>query len=251
MDLSALVAIGLLLVRIGALVMVAPVFGGTYAPPTLKIGLSLLIAVTLLPVVPFPGALSLSVLAAVVAREVCIGVALGLAVRIVTGAAELGGHLAGFQLGLGYAATIDPASGVRSNAVTIAYSNLALLLFLGINGHHAMLRALAASYSRLPVGLGGVDGSLAGVITSTLGTIFLVGVQLAMPVIVVMLLIELALGLLERAAVGVDIWVLAPPTRVLLGLTALAAGIAAVPEAVSRLLGRAVELAMSLALGVR
>lgn len=250
MDFSTLVAIGLVMVRVGTLVLACPAFGGVFAPATLKIGLSLTLTFALLPVVALPTSLTMTALAAVIFREVGIGLALALAVRVLTAAAELGGHVAGLQLGLGYAATVDPASGVRNNVMATMYSSLTLLLFLGINGHHVLLRALVSSYQRLPVGSGGLNESIVSAVSGMLGVVFLVGAQLAAPVVVVMLLVELSFGLIERAAVGADVNVLAPPARVIVGLTALAAALSAVPDTVSRLLVRAFELAFELALGL-
>jgi flagellar biosynthetic protein FliR len=251
MEFSVLVALGLVLVRVGTLVLASPAFGGLFAPAMLKIGLSLVLAFALLPVVPLPASLGVTALAAVVAREVAIGLSLALVVRVLTAAAELGGHLAGFQLGFGYAATVDPASGARNNVLATMYGTLTLLLFLGLNGHHLLLRTLVGSYQRLPVGLGGLDGSIVTAVIGMLGVVFVLGTQLAAPVVIVMLLVELSLGLMERAAVGADVQVLAPPVRVLVGMTALAAGLSAVPEAVSRVVTRVFELAFQLALGLR
>lgn len=251
MELSFLIQLGLVLVRVGALVLAAPLFGGTFAPQVVKIGLSLVLAFALLPIVPTPQGLTIAGLGAVVAREVAIGVAIALAIRVLTGAAEMGGHVAGFQLGLGYAATIDPTSGVRNNTVATLYSNLALLTLFALNGHHLILRALLSSYQRVPVGTGGFNESIVESVTGMLGSVFVVGAQLAAPVVVVMLLVELSLGLIERAAAGADVFIFAAPTRVLVGLTTLGAGIAAVPEATARNVTHVFELAMSLALGLR
>lgn len=250
MDFSTLVAIGLVLVRVGTLVLGCPAFGGIFAPATLKIGLSLALAFALLPVVPLPTSLTMTALAAVVLREVGIGLALALSVRVLTAAAELGGHVAGFQLGMGYAVTVDPASGARNNVMATMYSSLTLLLFLGVNGHHLLLRALVSSYQRLPVGSGGLNESLVTAVSGMLGVVFVVGAQLAAPVVVVMLLVEFSFGLMERAAVGADVQVLAPPARVIVGLSVLAAAISAVPDTVSRLMVRIFELAFQLALGL-
>ena len=82
-------------------------------------------------------------LAVVVAREAAIGLALGFALRALIAGAEFAGHLSGQQIGFSYGATIDPQSGVRNNMLATLYGMLATLGFLAINGHHAVLRALA------------------------------------------------------------------------------------------------------------
>ena len=83
--------------------------------------------------------------------------ALALAIRALVAGAEFAGHLAGYQIGLSYGAIIDPQSGVRNNVLAVALRQPALLTFLAINGHHAFIRALAASYAALPIGAGHVD----------------------------------------------------------------------------------------------
>src|SRR5205085_10321586 len=107
-----------------------------------------------------------------IAREMAIGLALSLATRDLMAAAEMGGHLAGFQMGLSYAATIDPASGVRNNVLSTLYSNVAMVTFLLTNTHHAFLRALRDSYDRLPIGVGQIGASLPQAITGMLGLVF-------------------------------------------------------------------------------
>lgn len=250
MDLSTLASLGLVLVRVGTLVMVAPVFGGTFAPAPIKIGLSLALTLVLLPLVPLPETLTVAGLLVVALREVLIGLAIGFGVRVIVNAAEMGGYLAGFQLGFAQAATIDPSTGVRNNTVALLYGNLALFVFFAVNGHHLVLRALQQSYGRLPVGVGQTDAGVTAAVTGMLGTVFLVGVQLAAPVVVVMLVLEIGLGLLGRAAAGIDLFALTPPVRLLVGLAALGTGIVAVPEVVNTLIRRALELAARLALGV-
>ena len=155
-DLLPLAQFGLLLVRPGMLILIAPIFGGAFAPAPVKIGLTVLIALALLPSVAVPPQPEIGVsIALVVAREAAIGLALGLAVAVFVNAVELAGHMSGFQLGLSYSAIVDPQSGVRNNLIATLYANVVLVTFLLVNGHHAVLRALGASYEQVPVGAGG------------------------------------------------------------------------------------------------
>jgi len=95
MDLSLLLRFGLLLIRTSTLVVTSPVLGGTYAPPTFKIGLSVLLTLVLVPVVPVPESLAAASMPLVAAREFLIGFALALSIRVLVSAAELGGYLVG------------------------------------------------------------------------------------------------------------------------------------------------------------
>ena len=105
-------------------------------------------SLVLAPTVAVPMAGNDVSLALLVAREVVIGLSIAFAVRALIAAAELAGHLSGFQIGFSYAATIDPVSGVRNSVITSLYGLLAMLAFFAINGHHEVLRALVASPTR-------------------------------------------------------------------------------------------------------
>ncbi len=221
MDPALVVGFGLLLVRPGMIVAVAPVFGGTYVPVPVKISLTVLMALTLAPVVSMPSAGSGVPLALVAAREMAIGLALALMVRALIAGAELAGHLSSQQIGFSYAATVDPGSGVRSTMLTTLYGLLATLTFLGINGHHDLLRALAASYDGLPVGAGRVDASVLAGVREMLALVFTVGLRLAAPIVLVLLVVELAVGLISRAAPALNFMVIGYPIRIVVGLMVL------------------------------
>jgi flagellar biosynthetic protein FliR len=246
-DLSTVVRFALLLVRPGMIVMVAPALGGTFAPMHIKIALTVLLAVALAPSVAVPTAANDVSLTLLVAREIVIGLSIAIAVRALIGAAELAGHLSGFQIGFSYAATVDPVSGVRNTVVTSLYGLLALLAFFAINGHHEMLRALALSYTRLPIGAGHIDTSLLAAVRQILGLVFTVGARLAAPIIVVLLIVELAIGLIARSAPSLSFMVVGYPLRLIVGLAVLALMIATVPAVVGSLVSRTIGLGLDLA----
>ena len=155
------------------------------------------------------------------AREAAIGCALGLAVKVFVSAVELAGHMTGFQLGLSYSAIVDPQSGVRNNLLATLYANVVLVTFLLVDGHHAMLRALGASYERVPMGGGQISPALAGTVVEMLGLVFVLGTRLAAPLILVMLVAELGMGLVSRAAPMLNLMIVGAPLRLLVGLIVL------------------------------
>jgi flagellar biosynthetic protein FliR len=238
MDLTPLARFALLLVRPGMIVAIAPGIGGTQIPTQVKVGLTVLIAIGLLPAVSIPPAQNDLVLTTIVAREAAIGLALGFAVSAVMAGAEFAGHLAGYQIGFSYGATIDPLTGVNSTMLATLYGSLAALGFLGINGHHMLLRALAASYVGLPIGGGHVDASLVGAVRDMLGLVFMVGVRLAAPIVIVLLLVELIVGLISRSSPSLSYLVIGYPIRILVGLVLIGLLIGAVPDVVNSLIER-------------
>lgn len=247
-DLGPLIRFGIFLARPGLMVVVAPAFGGSWAPPVVKIGLAVLMAVTTMAVVPFTPSSEPAGLALLITREAIIGLALGFGMRVLIGAAEFAGHLAGFQLGFAYASVVDPQSGVRNNVLSSLYGLTALMVFFGIDAHHDLLRALVASYDVLPIGFGAVDTGLGMLVARLLGLVFFVGVQMAAPLIIVQLLVELGLGLSARAAPMLNLMAQGFPIRLIVGLLTLAAMVRVIPIVVERAVPAMLELSASLAL---
>jgi flagellar biosynthetic protein FliR len=247
-DFTAIVRFALLLVRPGALVMTALVFGGRYVPPMVKVGLTGMLALLLAPLVEVPTTFDPIGIVVLMLRELVVGLSLAFGVRMIVAAAEMAGGLIGFQAGFSVAAIVDPQSGVRNNVVSALYGTLALFTFLAVDGHHILLRALAESYQVLPLGPGGIAETIPDLVTRVIGIIFLIGTRLAAPVVVVLLMMELSLGLLARAAPALNLMVVGFPLRVMIGLLAISAAIGAAPAVVSGLIEPAMDLATQLAL---
>jgi flagellar biosynthetic protein FliR len=136
---------------------------------------------------------------------------------------------------------------VRNNVLAIIYGNLAAVLCLVLNVHHTLLRALADSYTLLPMGFGGIDAGGTTAIIRMLTFIFVVGVRIAMPVVVVLLLVELALGLMGRVAPSLNVLVAGAPVRIVAGLLVLAVSLTALPTILSRFVPIAFDLSADLA----
>lgn len=248
---SAVAAFGLLLVRPSMLIMGTSMLGGTHVPAMVRVGLTVLVALALAPFVSMPIGLSVPDLTVVIAREIAIGIALSLAIRVLLGAAEFAGHFAGYQIGLSMGSLIDPLSGVRNNILAILYANLAAVICLSLDLHHTLLRALVDSYRALPVGLGHIDASLASHVAQLMGMIFVLGVRIAMPVIVVLLVVELALGLLGRVAPALNVITAGAPIRVVVGLLIMAASLTVLPGLLSRYQATLFQMAASTAAAFR
>jgi flagellar biosynthetic protein FliR len=228
-ELAVLERFGMLLVRPGMLIAVAPALGGAHIPVPVKVGLVVLVSIGLLPSVNVPVDLPDLTLGVIVAREAVIGLSLGFAVRALIAAAEFAGHLSGQQIGFSYGATIDPQSGVRNNMLATLYGSLATLGFLAINGHHMVLRALAQSYAALPIGGGHLDPSVVSSVRDILALVFVVAIRLAAPVVIVLMVVELVIGLISRASPALNYMVIGYPIRLIVGLTLVAALVPVIP----------------------
>ena len=250
-DFGPIAHFGLLLVRPGMLVMAAPVFGGTYAPTPTRAGLVVLLAFMLTPLVAVPDIASTVGLGIVIVREMAIGFAIALAIRALVAGAELGGQLSGMQLMLSYGSVIDPQGGVKNNIIGSIYGNLTVLTFLAINGHHAVIRSLVSSYAAMPIGPGHVDPSLARSVMQMLGVVFVLGLRLAAPLIVVLLIVELATGLVSRSAPALNLMAVGTPIRLVVGLLVVAALVPLIPGVITRFTSIVVELGLQTASAFR
>lgn len=241
MDLTPVLRFALLLVRPGMVVMLAPGLGGRQIPTMAKIALTVMAAVALMPTVQLPETVG-SNLVLIILREAAVGLSLAFVLQVLISGAEFAGHLSSYQIGFSYGATIDPISGVRSTMLVSLYGMLATLVFLGVNGHHALLRALAASYDGVPIGAVQVNASLVVAVRDMLAMVFTVGLRLAAPVLIVLLIVEVAIGLISRAAPSLSFMVIGYPIRIVVGLFLVAALIATVPGVVESMLERALML---------
>jgi flagellar biosynthetic protein FliR len=241
-DFAPIATFALLLARPGMLIMAAPSFGGTYAPVHVRVGLTVLLGLLLAPVVPVPVVTSLPGLTVVIARELAIGLAFALGLRALIAGAELGGQLSGIQLMLSYGSVIDPQGGVRNNVIGTLYGNLTLLTVFIINGHHVFIRSLTESYASLPIGPGGLNASLVRSVADLLGIVFLVGFRLAAPLIVALLVVELATGIVSRTAPAINLMAISTPLRLVVGLLVVAGVVGVLPSLIARFAGIAAML---------
>jgi flagellar biosynthetic protein FliR len=251
MDLAVLTRLGLLLIRPGMVVMLAPGVSGAHIEMRVKVGIVVLIAIGLLPSVPVPSVAIDAPLVVLVAREVAIGLSIGFVLHALIVAAEFAGFLSGHQIGFSYGATVDPQSGAKHSMISTLYSLLATLGFLAINGHHAVFRTLAASYARLPIGMGHVDASLVSSVREVLAMVFIVGVRLGAPIVAVVLIVELIIGLISRSKPALGSMVIGYPLRLVIGLFVLGMMVGTIPAVTNSLLENTLRIGSRLAGGFR
>lgn len=211
------------LVRILGVLMAAPVFGHRATPARVKIGLGIFIALVLAPTLPPPPDIALGSWQGlfVLAQQILIGIAIGFVVRIAFAAADTAGEIIGLQMGLGFATFFDPQTAGQSLVLARFFNMLAVLLFLAVNGHLLLLDVLAGSFHSLPVGPNPLAAEGFRAVAAFGSTIFSIGLQLALPLIAIMLMTNLALGILTRASPQLNIFAIGFPITLSVGLTAL------------------------------
>ena len=207
-------------VRIGACLMVAPVFGASYVPKRLRIVFAIAVTIPLAPLLPAVPEVALLSAAGVVItlQQVLIGVALGFALQLVFDALALGGQLLANGMGLGFAFNQDPLRGVTTPALGQLYTVLGTLVFLALDGHIALINTLSDSFRGLPVGASGIDALRARALADWGGMLFLGALRVALPGMTALLVINLAFGVMSRAAPALNLFAVGLPVTLIFGL---------------------------------
>ena len=188
--------------RILGLISAAPLFGNTSVPVSVKVGLGVLLAMIMAPLVPAVAAADPMSLAGflILLQELLIGLAMGFSIRIVFAAVEMAGEISSLTMGLGFATFFDPQSQGRSSALSQFLALLVTMAFLAVNAHLVLLSALAESFISLPIAAVPVNGAGFHQLVDWGGKIFSSGVQLSLPIVAALLITNIALGILTRAA---------------------------------------------------
>jgi flagellar biosynthetic protein FliR len=210
--------------RIMGLVAIAPLYGNTAIPATVKVLLGALLSAIVAPGLPpiaHADPLSLAGML-VLAQQFLIGLAMGFAMRVIFTAVELAGELAGMTMGLGFASFFDPQSQGRTAAISSLLSLLTLLVYLASNLHLALLSALVDSFSSVPITSSPIGVSAFQLIAGWGGRIFSAGVQLSLPVVAALLIVNMALAILSRAAPQLNLFGVGFPVTLSVGLLMLA-----------------------------
>ncbi|HZP85422.1 MAG TPA: flagellar biosynthetic protein FliR [Burkholderiales bacterium] len=209
--------------RILGLIVAEPILGNRAVPISAKVGLAIFVTMLLTPTLPaMPGVQPASAVGVVIAvQQLLIGLAMGFAIRIVLTAAEMAGHLSGLQMGLGFAVFFDPQTSAQTAVVGQFFGLFAILVFLSLNGHFLVLSALAESFRALPVAQELVRSLGWRNLVAFAGVIFSVGLLIALPIVATLLIANIAVGIMSRAAPQLNIFAVGFPITLAAGLLAL------------------------------
>lgn len=219
-------------VRIAAFFTVAPIFGARFVPARIRILLAAavtLLAAPLLPAAPTVDLLSIDGVVITV-QQLLIGLALGFLVQLVFDAVGLGGQLLANSMGLSFAFNVDPMRGASTAAVGQLYLLLITMTFVALNGHLAFLEAVVEGFRTLPVGTGGFGASAAWMVLGFAGQLFAGAVAVALPGMTALLVVNLAFGVMSRAAPSLNLFAVGFPITLVFGLLVIFVGLPAVQQ---------------------
>jgi flagellar biosynthetic protein FliR len=236
--------------RATGFILLAPPFNSRSIPAPVKgalaLALSVLLSTQIAPGLPEPTAGWLTVTAI---TEVVIGAALGFVVQVLFTAVQMAGDLLDVTGGFSLQPAYDPLAMTTNATVGRLHYLLATSLLFTSGGHLLIVRGFAASYEGLPVGGSVPTEQIAQVLMTALTMMFLAALQIAGPMVAVLLLADVALALLSRAAPALNIFAIGFPVKIMLTLTLLGLTFPLLPPALDALLEHAVRAMVALRSG--
>ncbi|MGH8264367.1 MAG: flagellar biosynthetic protein FliR [Steroidobacterales bacterium] len=221
--------------RVVGFVMVAPIFGAAVVPARTKVIVALALGFLLAPIAygeagrPPPIEIFSAAFFLTIVNQILIGAALGFVVELIFDALVFGGQTIAMTMGLGFATLIDAQRGASVPVVSQFLLVFGILIYLAINGHIALIAALAESFQWAPVG---ADFSAASAwhVASFASYMFSAGVLIALPAIVALVIVNFGLGVVSRAAPSLNLFAIGFPVTMLIGFLVVILSLKLLPE---------------------
>lgn len=209
--------------RIGAALAVVPVIGTRLIPMRIRLLFALSVTLVIVPVIPSAPAVDpLSHDGMLVtAQQVLIGTAMGFSLHLIFSAFVHAGQVIAMQMGLGFASLVDPQNGVQVPMLSQFYVVLASLVFLALDGHLVVIEVLADSFRTMPISATGIAVTGLWDLVSAAGRMFAGALQIALPAVTALLLVNLAFGVMARAAPQLNVFSIGFPMSLILGFVVL------------------------------
>ena len=216
---------GVLLVfaRISGVMLFTPVLASSTVPVRVRASLAAIIALAVYPTLSaecfdgVPLQLDFITLIPVMFAEALVGLVIGWMASIPLLAAEIGGKLAGMQLGLGFAETVNPVSETSGGALSQAFFYIALAAYLSIDGHTWALLATLRTFDHVAIGAFLIGPPLIDLGVGLLMAAFEVGLRIAAPILAIVFLESVAMGFVSKTTPQINILSLGFPLRILVG----------------------------------
>jgi flagellar biosynthesis protein FliR len=210
-----------IVLRLSVILFMLPVFSAGQIPNNIKVCTILALSFMLFPFIKQdmqPIALDAGSLFSIIIGEVIFGMVFSLSMLLVISAFEFAGELISFEMGLGFAQVADPQTGAESSILSVFCQLLALMIFFSLNAHHVLLRIIIESFKTIPVGTFTLDSALFGKVMVLSGLLFVLALKLAAPIISVLILTQLAMGLMSKFAPQINILTTSFPLTIGIGL---------------------------------
>ena len=219
-DVQFLTSVLLASVRVGAVFLFTPILAVTQAPIRFRVFFVLGLAAILVSSVavsPVKAPIDLAELVYYAIQELVTGGVMAFGLLTAFGAFLLGGRILDFQMGFGVASLIDPATNTQSAMMGVVLNIIAVMAFFMVDGHHMVLRGLAYSFEKIPLGVGLTEISV-DVVVKQFGYMFSFAVMAVAPALFAILMLDVGLAVMARTMPQVNIFFVSMPLKIAVGL---------------------------------
>ena len=216
----------LILLRVSALLIVAPIFGHRLFLARAKVGLAVMVSMVIFPIVDrFDVPVGFLPYAVMMVGEVIMGLVIGYAVLLLFIGIQFAGQLAGLQMGFGIVNVIDPASHDQVSIIGQFLNILAILLMLTLDGHHTILNGLMTSFDAVPLGGVVLKAPVAHKMIALTAEVFVIAIKVSAPIMIALFLISTAMGVLARTVPQMNVFIVGFPVQLAVGMSVLMAAL--------------------------
>ncbi|AHI06936.1 flagellar biosynthetic protein FliR [Bdellovibrio bacteriovorus W] len=212
----------LIFLRMIAFVLSSAIFGSPTITSPVKVLLSVVLTVLLFPVVKVGNVnydLISNEIIMLAIRELAVGLSLGFLTRLFFFTVSMTGDLVSMSVGLSASQLYNPLLGTNGNTIDQFYTTIGTLVFLAINGHHMLINGIAQSYELVPVSVLSFNFGPFAEMALYGQEIIMMAIKMCAPVLVTILLANIAMGILGRAVPQINVLVTSMPVTIMLGMT--------------------------------
>jgi flagellar biosynthetic protein FliR len=240
--------LGFLLVvcRVGGLFVLAPGFSATMIPNRIKLMLAMALALAMMPIAVHGQTVPLDAgeYVMLMLKELGVGLIFAFPMALVGAAVQAGASLLDTLIGFSFSSVLDPVNNQQTAILGQFYSLFAVLVLLMSGGDHIMIEGIGASYRALPITAYPHIDALAGGALSAFAQVWVIGLEIAAPVLVALVITDAAIGLVSRAVPQMNVFVVGLPAKILVGMTVIAATLPFVSNQVQGALQQSVTQAL-------
>jgi flagellar biosynthetic protein FliR len=244
--LTDVLAFLLVLCRVGGLFVLAPAFSASMIPMRLKLTFAMAISLALVPIavhghtVPVDaGAFSMLML-----KEIGVGLIFAFPMALIGAAVQAGATVLDTLIGFSFSSILDPVNNQQTAILGQFYSLFVVMVLLMSGGDHIMIEGLGASYRTLPITAYPHIGAVTAGMLSAFAQVWAIGLEIAAPVLVALVITDAAIGLVSRAVPQMNVFVVGMPAKILVGLTVITATLPFVSNQIQGLLQQSVAQAV-------
>jgi flagellar biosynthesis protein FliR len=245
--LAPVVGFLLVLCRVGGLFVLAPVFSVNMIPMRIKLMLAMAISLAIMPLAIHGQTVPTDAgqIVGLMLKEIVVGLAFALPMALVTAAVQAGASILDTLIGFSFASILDPVNNQQTAVIGQFYSLFAMMVLLMTGGDHIMIEGMAASYHALPITAYPDIGAVTAGMLNVLAQVFAIGLEIAAPALVALMITDAAIGLVSRAVPQMNVFVVGLPAKILVGMTVIAATLPFVSDQIQSTLQQSVVQALN------